>query len=78
MGAVDRSVSGRHLNTIGLSMMLMALLCGATLHFAGPQTANPESRRSFLLAAAFLFAALIALLTPLLWTIWKPHGFLGD
>ena len=56
------------LNTIGLSMMLMALVCGATLHFGG-ESPNPERRRSALLAAAFLCAALIALLTPLFWTI---------
>jgi uncharacterized membrane protein len=57
------------LNMIGVSMMLMALACGVTLHLANPQS---QHQRSALLAAAVLGAALIALLTPPLWTNWRP------
>jgi uncharacterized membrane protein len=56
------------LNAIGISMMLMALVCGATLYFA-----NPQRRRPALFAAAVLGAALISLLTPPLWTTWRPR-----
>ncbi|HWZ81774.1 MAG TPA: heparan-alpha-glucosaminide N-acetyltransferase domain-containing protein [Terriglobales bacterium] len=55
------------LNTIGISMILMALVCGITLHLA-----NPQRRRSALIATGVLVAALIALLTPPLWTNWRP------
>ncbi len=56
------------LNTIGLSMMLMALTCGAALHFAHPQDQN---KRPALLATAALGAAVIALLTPPFYTNWR-------
>lgn len=55
------------LNTIGVSMMLMALACGGALRFA-----NTERRRPWLLTTAVLGAASIALLTPPLWTNWRP------
>jgi len=59
------------LNIIGLSMMLMALVCGVTLQFASP----PHRRqRPALFAAAVLCGALIALLTPLLWARWRPSA----
>ena len=51
------------LNTIGLSMMLMALVSAVVLRL---------SKSSWLLASAVLGAATIALLTPLLWTILRP------
>jgi len=85
------------LNIIGLSMILMALLCGLTLTVcrrAGdaygapadnshrgmpsdiPQTAEKGSRSSrcgaALAAAAMAAAAAIALLTPPLYTTWRP------
>jgi fucose 4-O-acetylase-like acetyltransferase len=52
---------------IGISMVLMALVCGAALRFTKPQ--NP---RTGLLAAAILGTTVIALLTPPLWTTWRP------
>jgi uncharacterized membrane protein len=82
------------LNIIGLSMMLMALLCGMTLHVQvwgrAPSRACPERSRRVqaeqssaaaggptsstfaLVAAAIATAALIALLTPPLYTTWRP------
>jgi predicted acyltransferase len=54
------------LNMIGISMMLMALACGAALRLA-----NPQHRKPVLLTAAILGTALIALLTPPLWTNWR-------
>ncbi|MBZ5654132.1 MAG: DUF1624 domain-containing protein [Acidobacteriia bacterium] len=55
------------LNTIGLSMILMALVCGLALRAAGQ-----HGQRSALVAAAVSSGALIGLLTPLLWTTWRP------
>jgi len=55
------------LNTIGLSMILMALVCGLSL---GP--AGQHGQRAKLVVAAISSATLIALLTPLLWTTWRP------
>ena len=77
------------LNIIGLSMILMALICGLTLTvsgktlglYLGMPSGIPEgvenvsgfSRcRSMLVAAALAAAALIALLTPPLYTTWRP------
>ena len=55
------------LNMIGLSMILMALVCGGTLSLA-----NPQRRRSALIASGAATAALIAMLTPPLWTTARP------
>src|SRR5256712_10614599 len=57
------------LNTIGISMMLMGVSCGAVLRAAG------KSRRPGLVlaGAAAAIALTISLLTPLLWTTWRPH-----
>ena len=68
------------LNIIGLSMMLMALSCGITLAFwrepHAPQISDKErgfSRsRLALLSISIALAALIALLTPPLYTTWRP------
>ena len=57
------------LNVIGLSMMLMALACGAALRVAGTQHEPP---RRVLLTTAVLGATSIALITPPLWTTWRP------
>ena len=55
------------LNTIGLSMMLMGLLCWLVL------AAQPETRSSLaLILSAAGAATLISLLTPPLWTTWRP------
>lgn len=53
------------LNTIGVSMMLMGLLCWGVLSF------NRKSR-ALLIWKALSTGLLISLLTPLLWTTWRP------
>jgi uncharacterized membrane protein len=56
------------LNMIGISMILMALACGAGLLLANSQY---RYQRPALLTAAVVGTALIALLTPPLWTNWR-------
>jgi len=53
------------LNTIGISMMLMALVCWAVLKVG-------RSRASLVLGSAG-FALGISVLTPLVWTTWQPR-----
>jgi len=53
------------LNTIGVSMMLMGVLCWLTLAIA------PQHSIALPLSSAIASLA-IALLTPLLWTAWRP------
>jgi hypothetical protein len=66
------------LNIIGLSMILMALLCGSVLTFCGQSRESYQGKsgfrrwRSALVAAAFATSAIIALLTPPLYTTWRP------
>jgi uncharacterized membrane protein len=72
------------LNIIGLSMILMALLCGMVLYVWGrtPSPVQPENspvaagdrgHSGFAIAAAAIATAgLIALLTPPLHTTWRP------
>jgi uncharacterized membrane protein len=56
------------LNTLGLSMMLMGLICWLVLSiYRGAQTT------AALILTATGTAALISLLTPPLWTTWRPH-----
>jgi uncharacterized membrane protein len=54
------------LNNIGISMMLMGLLCWLVLSLA------PATRNAALIFAAGAMALLISLLTPPLWTTWRP------
>jgi uncharacterized membrane protein len=75
------------LNTIGLSMMLMGVLCWIVLSLMNrkqtmwvqPPSAvqSGESRRQMtapsLVIAAITTALVISLLTPLLWTTWRPR-----
>jgi uncharacterized membrane protein len=56
------------LNTIGLSMVLMGLLCWLVLSIE-----RREQARSALVLASAATALLISLLTPLLWTTWRPR-----
>ena len=56
------------LNTIGASMILMGGLCWGALAIA-----ERNEPRAKLTLAAILAAAAIALLTPMLWTTWRPH-----
>jgi uncharacterized membrane protein len=55
------------LNTIGLSMMLMGVLCWLVLSFR-----LGEHARTALVLAAAGTALLISILTPPLWTTWRP------
>jgi uncharacterized membrane protein len=55
------------LNTIGLSMMLMGVLCWLVL-----AVQRGAHRRLALVLAAFGTATAISLFSPLLWTIWRP------
>ncbi len=55
------------LNMIGLSMILMALVCGLAL-----RVASQPRQRAALVTAAISSSALIALATPALWTTWRP------
>jgi len=81
------------LNTIGLSMMLMGVVCWIVLCGAGalarertggaplPALSRPKGLAAFarrgdtaiLVASAASTALLISLLTPLLWTVWRPR-----
>jgi uncharacterized membrane protein len=54
------------LNTIGLSMMLMGLLCWLVLSL------RPARAAAVLIFASAAAALLISLLTPPLWTTWRP------
>jgi uncharacterized membrane protein len=56
------------LNIIGLSMMLMGLLCWLVLSLA-----NSARVRFSLEAGAIVTATVIAMLTPMLWTSWRPR-----
>jgi len=65
------------LNTIGLSMMMMGVLCWAVLAIAGARApardlGNTGGRGALALSAAGA-ALSIALVTPLLWTTWSPN-----
>ena len=68
------------LNTIGLSMMLMGVMCWVVLSITKPMWGQPPSavqpgearQRLPLILAASVTALVISLLTPLLWTIWRP------
>jgi uncharacterized membrane protein len=56
------------LNTIGLSMMLMGVLCWLVLALQR----GPRTRLAFVLAALGT-AILISMLSPPLWTTWRPR-----
>jgi uncharacterized membrane protein len=56
------------LNTIGVSMMLMGLVCWTVMAVGG--TGNHRTRVG---SAAAAVALGISLLTPLLWTSWRPN-----
>ncbi len=64
------------LNTIGLSMMLMGILCWSVLALCGSGAGSPARESSPLrvplIVAAIASALVISLLTPLLWTTWRP------
>ena len=60
------------LNDIGLSMILMGLLCWAVLAICGAGDTAKKELNLQLIAAACTTSLLIALLSPLLWTTWRP------
>ena len=55
------------LNTIGLSMMLMGLCCWGVL-----AVSDTKSWKGLAIGSATAVAITISLLTPLLWTTWRP------
>ncbi len=61
------------LNTIGLSMMLMGLVCWLALSVRGGESTMLRSTRLRLIISSAGTAALISLLTPPLWTTWRPN-----
>jgi uncharacterized membrane protein len=58
------------LNTIGVSMMMMGVLCWIVLALVSISQARS---RAALVIGAFATALLISLVTPLLWTTWRPR-----
>src|SRR3989454_5792692 len=60
------------LNILGLSMMLMGVLCWFTGEGSGEVAVAARVRRRTILAA-FSTATFVALLTPPLWTTYRPH-----
>lgn len=56
------------LNMIGVSLMLMGLMCWILLAFE-----RTNSTYAGLIGAAIVVAAAISALTPLLWTTWRPR-----
>jgi uncharacterized membrane protein len=58
------------LNIIGLSLMMMGLACWAAA-VSGPQDVSRVRRTSILTSAAV--AAVIAGVTPQMWSTWRPH-----
>jgi uncharacterized membrane protein len=74
------------LNTIGISMMLMGVLCWIVLRLCSASVlargnvrssdgAMPNGTFSLILGSA-ITALTISLLTPLLWTVWRPRFLL--
>ena len=62
------------LNTIGLSMMLMGVMCWLVNVMRERSAVNLASSSSLpLIAAALFVSAGISLTSPLLWTTWHPH-----
>jgi len=57
------------LNTIGLSMMLMGIVC-----WMAAVTPSSKKRVGRVIAIAVTTALAITLLTPMLWTVWRPRG----
>jgi uncharacterized membrane protein len=62
------------LNMIGISMMLMGVVCWiAAVLPISPSAARPEARTHHAIVIALTAALAIILLTPMLWTVWRPH-----
>jgi len=64
------------LNTIGLSMMLMGVLCWITALIFTLKNGPEESRLRFInlqIVTAISAALMISILTPMLWSAWRPR-----
>ena len=61
------------LNTIGMSMMLMGVMCWLVLAVAKFRVGTAVHARPSLTAAAIFATSAIAALAPLLWTNWRPR-----
>jgi uncharacterized membrane protein len=59
------------LNVIGVSLMMMGVACRIA---AAGGTADPRQLRRTTIVTAVICAAAIAVLTPPLWTNWRPHS----
>ncbi len=59
------------LNVIGVSLMMMGVACRIG---AAGGVVDPRRLRQTTAATAIVCAASIAILTPLLWTNWRPHS----
>ncbi len=62
------------LNVIGISLVMMGVACRIAAMGAMPgKAADPRQLRRTTIVAAIACAAAIAVLTPPLWTTWRPH-----
>lgn len=61
------------LNSIGVSLMMMGTLCWLVLALAARFRSRSSRVNISLAAAAVGVTMMISLLTPLLWTTWRPH-----
>jgi uncharacterized membrane protein len=61
------------LNTIGISIMLMGVVCWTVLARTRGPSSLPARRYTTLILTATLVSAAIAAVTPLLWTTWRPR-----
>ena len=59
------------LNVIGVSLMMMGVACRIAAVGCAP---DPKQLRRATVVTAILCAAAIAILTPQLWTSWRPHS----
>lgn len=62
------------LNTIGVSMMLMGVMCWIVLSVNRRATGYRRSTRAALIASAIGTAMVLALLAPMIWTTWRIPG----
>ncbi len=62
------------LNILGLSMILMGVLCWFTAKDAGNLSVDVASSRTRGIFAALFTATAVAMATPPLWTTLRPHG----
>jgi len=61
------------LNTIGISIMLMGVVCWAVLVRARRLSISAVRSYKNLITAALVVSTIIAAMTPLLWTVWRPR-----